>query len=113
LHKSLHARDEIDGIDRGGVAGRVEMARDFLLERKGDGNLPRRRSRVTVIAAAGGKDQGGDDRQRRATGPGFRHERTPSAFALGRNKQRGRSSGGRSDFGVALARRNGPHAQPA
>ena len=54
LHEALHARDEIDRVDRRGVAGRFEIARDLLLDRRGDRDLRRRRRGVLVVLAASG-----------------------------------------------------------
>src|SRR5262249_6548453 len=73
LQVALDARHQIGGIDRGGVAGGFQEARDLPLGRMGDGHLRRRRRDILVaLAAAGyGGARGGEH--------GSGHHTTPTA----------------------------------
>ena len=51
--EALHARDQIGRIDRRGIAGRLEIARDLLLDRLCDRDLGRRRRLIGVALPAG------------------------------------------------------------
>ena len=52
LQEALHARDQIDALDRGSVAGRIEKARDRALHRQRDVHLRQRRRDKGVLFAA-------------------------------------------------------------
>lgn len=52
LQEALHARDEIDTFDRGGIARGVEEARDGALHRLCDCNLRGRRRHESILFAA-------------------------------------------------------------
>jgi len=52
LQHALHPRDEIDVLDRRGIAGGLEKTRDGPLHRQGDINLRRRRRNKTILFAA-------------------------------------------------------------
>ncbi len=49
LQDPLHARDQIDILDRRGVAGRLEIARDGPLNRQSNFNLGWRRRHKTIL----------------------------------------------------------------
>jgi hypothetical protein len=52
LQKALNARDEIDGLDRRGVAGGIEETRDGFLHRQPDIDFRRWRRHKTILFAA-------------------------------------------------------------
>lgn len=56
LQKTLHARDEIDGIDRRRIAGRVEITRDLLLHGQRDADLRGRGRDVVIVLSASRQD---------------------------------------------------------
>jgi hypothetical protein len=51
LQKALNTRDKIDRLDRRGIAGGVEIARDLFLRGGGDVNLWRRRRHKSILLA--------------------------------------------------------------
>jgi hypothetical protein len=51
LQNALHARDQIDALDRRGIAGGLEKARDRALHRQRDFNFRRRRRYKGVLFA--------------------------------------------------------------
>ena len=51
LQEALHARDQIDILDRRGIAGRLQIARDAALHRHGDLNFRRRRRHKSILFA--------------------------------------------------------------
>jgi hypothetical protein len=57
LQETRNPRDQVGGVDRRGIAGRLEIARDRLLQRDHDGDLRRRRRHVAVILPAAGQHQ--------------------------------------------------------
>ena len=61
LQKTLHARDQVDVLDRRGIAGGVEIARDRFLNGHRDLDLRRRRRYESILFAGGEQKQ----RQRR------------------------------------------------
>jgi len=55
LEEALDARDQIGGVDRRSVAGRLEEARDLLLDGLRDRDLRRRRRLIGVALPAPGE----------------------------------------------------------
>ncbi len=78
---ALHARDEIDRIEGGGVAGELKVERGRLLDRLRHDDFRRRRRNVGVLGVAGRKgERSRDERQGRrdatrpdGRGKGFNH----------------------------------------
>ncbi|MGY4415560.1 hypothetical protein ACVWW4_007296 [Bradyrhizobium sp. LB7.1] len=66
LQEALHARDEIDILDRRGVAGGLDIARDRALHGRGDVHLGRRRRDERILVLAAGERGHG---HRRGQGP--------------------------------------------
>ena len=56
LQEAFDAGDEIDGVHRARIAGRFEIERDGLPQRRRDVHLGRRRRGVVVLLLAGGKE---------------------------------------------------------
>ena len=104
LHETLHAGDEIDGVDRRRVAGGLEIAGDILLDRRGDADLGRRRRGVTVIPAAGGEERRSGDDQHCTGERGGEHGRG-LAHLLQERRGDGRT--------IRLPRRFGKASRPA
>src|SRR5712692_9050893 len=73
LQEPLHPRDQIGGIDRGGIAGRFQITRDRLPHRNRDGDLRRRRRHIAIVLPAAREHRGERDCGK---------TRTPHAVAL-------------------------------
>ena len=63
LNEALHARHQIDRIDRRRVAGGVEIAGNVPLGGRRDGDLGRRRRRVLIAVAAAGDSERRDQQK--------------------------------------------------
>jgi hypothetical protein len=89
LQEALHARHQIDGVERCGVAGRLEIARQWLLHRRRDNDLGRRRRDITILFAAT-HEQCERDKSRTAEATALAHARgdatgNPQRDRLGRD----------------------------
>src|SRR5579885_1848155 len=112
LNKPLHARDQSNGIDRRRIAGRLEIARYVLLDRRGDDNFGRRRRCVFIVLTAGDETSGqtGSDSNAEycANEPGGAHGRHLPTCSKEEGKYAINAAARlplRSDFAPALASR--------
>ncbi len=53
--EALHAGVQVHRVDRGGVAGEIEVARHRLLDHRGDGHRRRRGRDIFILLAAAGE----------------------------------------------------------